>query len=247
MSITQQLEKLGYPSREKIENSYRDALEPFLNVLSKNDIFVFSFDEVLSSHGSITEHLGDFLSIKLPILERENESLTPFQLSLLASLNDVPFTVINCERLYSRRNKILEKIHELSEETVINKRIDINFYVPLLSDMTKSDCQWLKENFGISYEFNYDGSQLSIKDYYTEILNNNYERIVDLFSKLGCVYDPSIGIQNNFLKVYIALETQEYNFFGDVYLSLNPDVNAANVNPYWHYLTYGINEGRKVR
>ena len=35
------------------------------------------------------------------------------------------------------------------------------------------------------------------------------------------------------------------NFQDDVYLSLNPDVKAAGMNPRRHYLLYGASEGRR--
>jgi hypothetical protein len=40
---------------------------------------------------------------------------------------------------------------------------------------------------------------------------------------------------------------KEFNFCAKTYLVLNPDIKAANVNPYEHYLTTGIHEGRRIK
>lgn len=38
-----------------------------------------------------------------------------------------------------------------------------------------------------------------------------------------------------------------FKFDPQLYLDLNPDVKAAGVDPYRHYLEYGIGEGRRIR
>ena len=39
----------------------------------------------------------------------------------------------------------------------------------------------------------------------------------------------------------------DFKFDPSLYLELNPDVKAAGVDPYKHYLEFGINEGRRIR
>jgi hypothetical protein len=56
-----------------------------------------------------------------------------------------------------------------------------------------------------------------------------------------------LSLQDNFLNAYIFIETRIDNFNGDLYLDLNPDVKAAKVNPYKHYLDHGIDKGRRHR
>ena len=39
----------------------------------------------------------------------------------------------------------------------------------------------------------------------------------------------------------------KFEFDANVYLELNPDVKEAGVNPYQHYLEFGIKEGRRTQ
>ena len=56
-----------------------------------------------------------------------------------------------------------------------------------------------------------------------------------------------ISLKDNFTRAFINFETGDSDFSGETYLKLNPDVKNAGVNPYEHYLNYGIMEGRKIK
>ena len=90
---------------------------------------------------------------------------------------------------------------------------------------------------------NYD----DINDYFRKILKNNSEDIINVFQNIGVNYCNNISIQDNFMNAFIVLETGIVNFSKEKYLQLNPDVKAAGVNPYQHYLEFGIAERRRIQ
>jgi hypothetical protein len=70
----------------------------------------------------------------------------------------------------------------------------------------------------------------------------------DYFSMSDFLNEPSspkfLGRLNELLvnRLHVPLE-----FSAEHYLYLNPDVRATGVNPYQHYLEFGIKEGRRIR
>lgn len=58
--------------------------------------------------------------------------------------------------------------------------------------------------------------------------------------------DHKPNVVNGFVIDRSSSDKNRFNFDADVYLELNPDVKAAGVDPYRHYLEFGINEKRPI-
>lgn len=86
--------------------------------------------------------------------------------------------------------------------------------------------------------------------YYTPVLSNpehgnyHWREIYDLFSKAP--KPNTINGHKVEKKIFESL-SDNFRFEPDLYLELNPDVRAAGINPYEHYLEFGIKEGRRIR
>lgn len=85
--------------------------------------------------------------------------------------------------------------------------------------------------------------------YYTPVLSNpehgdyHWREIYDLFSKSR---KPNVINGHEVGKTRVESISGNFKFDPNLYLELNPDVRAAGANPYEHYLTFGIHEGRRV-
>lgn len=245
-SVYQQIAQ-GGELREKIATNYEYALKPFLELLGKDNIHVFSFNDVQKNYHSIVNHFSNVLKIKLPDVNRQNESLTVFQLALIYSLYSIKLQTNEDYHRYITRAKIVDVIREYRCEGLASKKIDKKYFVPLLDDMIKKDEEWLRDNFDIRFTKKYKKSNESIDDYLSKILQDNHDQVVNVFQNIGVTYREGVSINDNFLNALIFIETGNNYFDPNVYLELHPDVKAAEINPYKHYLESGIKKGRRIR
>ena len=65
------------------------------------------------------------------------------------------------------------------------------------------------------------------------------------FFAQGCVCYHDFTGTPSYLTEFPKLERHQFD--PEIYLRLNPDIAAAGVDPYEHYVTYGFNEKRAVR
>ena len=73
---------------------------------------------------------------------------------------------------------------------------------------------------------------------------NSYDRLETANGRMGVTFRDETTIR---LTEHSQVVVDEFVFDPDLYLKLNPDVKTANVNPYEHYLKYGIKEKRRIR
>ena len=230
------------------DNITRRRLKPFIECFGKENMYVFSFEEAEKSYGSVVGHFSATLSIDLIEPPRENKSMNAVQLALMHKLNQIPLNIWGNESRNKIWDTIKEKIAAVSSEPRPEyQEIDRRYFQSLLSDDVEEDCEWLNGEFGIVYETNKFDERLSFHDYFDEILSNSPGLIDEIFESLGVDYKTELSLENNFLNAYVILETDEHDFSGDLYLSLHPDVKAAGLNPYQHYLEWGLKEGRRIR
>ena len=246
-SVYQQMVKDGHTPKGKIATNYKNRLNPFLELLGKNNTLVFSFNDVQKNYRSIINHFSDVLKIKLPDLKKENESITEFQLALICSLNSIKLQTNGNRHRYRIRRKMVEIIREYRCESLASKKLDKKYFVPLLHDMVEKDVEWLSDNFDIKFTEISNKSNENIDDYLSKKLQVNHDHVANVFQNIGVSYREGDSITDNFLNAFIFLETGNKRFDPIVYLELNSDVKAAGANPYQHYLEFGIKKGRRIR
>jgi len=246
-SVYQERAKNGRTPIGKIATNYEYTLKPFLELLGKNNILVFSFNDVQKNYGSIINHFSDILKIKLPDLNKENISLTEFQLALVCSLNSIKLQTNGHPHRYRIRSKIIDIIREYRCEGLASKSLDKKYFVPLLHDMIEKDVGWLSDKFDIKFTEKYKKSNENIDDYLSKNLQDNHDHIVNVFQNIGVNYREGDSINDNFLNAFIFLQTGNKHFDPKAYMEHNPDEKSAGLNPYQHYLEFGIKEGRRIR
>ena len=246
-SVFQQMAKDGHPPKGKIATNYKHSLKPFLEILGKNNILVFPFNDVQKKYSSIINHFSDVLKIKLPDINNENESLTEFQLALVCSLNSIKLQTNGNPHRYRIRKKLVDIIREYRCEGLASKKLDKKYFVPFLHEMVEKDVEWLSDNFDIKFTEISNKSNENFDDYLRKKLQVNHDHVANIFQNIGVSYREGDSINDNFLNAFICLETGNKHFDPNVYLELNPDVKAAGANPYQHYLEFGIKKGRRIR
>lgn len=140
-----------------------------MELLGKNNVFVFSFNDVLKKQSSVVNHFSHTLNIDLKELGRVNESLTMFQLALVCSLNNLDLQINGNKNRYNRRQKIVNIIREYRCEDLDSRRLDKKYFVPLLHDMVEKDVEWLSDNFDIKFTKISNKSNENIDDYLIKI------------------------------------------------------------------------------
>ena len=244
VSSAQELVKNG-GSVTSIDKLYKSRLEKYIMYFGKQNIKVFDYQKASESEKSIVRHFSKILSIDLRDTPRLNKSLTPLQFSLIQNLNK-----LNLHKTRHRaRDVIVMNIMKIDSELTSKsiEKLDEQYFIKLIPKCYVEDCNWLHKEFGILFKINKSTEDKNLDDYIKMNLSNSLEEIDNLFSEIGLGYDPILSLQDNFLNAYIFIETRIDNFNGDLYLDLNPDVKAAKVNPYKHYLDHGIDKGRRHR
>lgn len=108
------------------------------------------------------------------------------------------------------------------------------YYTPVLSNPEHGIFHWREIINLITKEKKHNiinGHKINGQKEERKNSNNLWKKIINVISKE---------------KKYNDLD-DEFVFDPDLYLKLNPDVKTANVNPYEHYLKYGIKEKRRIR
>jgi arsenate reductase-like glutaredoxin family protein len=227
---------------------FKDRLNPYFNLIKKGNIHVFSYEDAIGNHGSIVKHFAELLSLDLVENPNDNISFSPIQLALVAELNKVQLNVFSNKHRYRVRSNIIEKILTINIPITKFEKLDYRYFYNYLPKDIKSDCEWLNDNFNIKYEIPENKEVFVIEDYFKQILEESKDSLNDIFTEIGCNYNQSISLTNNFLEAYFTLGIDKilYDFSEERYLLLNPDVKISGINPFEHYLKYGINEGRKI-
>ncbi|MFY1714018.1 hypothetical protein J3366_21330 [Tritonibacter mobilis] len=243
-SNTQERVKAGM----KIVNTgsiFRAAIENYINSFGDDSVFVFDFERETNKHNSVVRHFSKILSLNIKEPKRANEGMTAVEFALLSELNEASRSL----PIMKSREVIISEIRSTVSEMILNenlqrREIEKNFFLGLLGESIPEECVWLSERFGIKYEIPHRETDICIREYIRNTLNDSFGAIANLFHNMGLLYDLNMSLQDNFLRAYIALEANYIDFSAVGYLKKNPDVRAAGVNPYRHYLEFGISEGR---
>lgn len=243
-SAVQELAKNGN-SFPNLDNFFKVRLGKYIEFFGKKNMKVFDYQKSSAKEKSVVKHFSKILSIDLKDPPRANESLSALQFSLIRNLNK-----LNLQKTRHRaRDLILSHIMRIESTATSqhSKKVNEQYFVNLITKSSIEDCNWLNKEFGIQYKINKSKVDENLDDYFKIILSSSLKTVSNLFVEIGISYDPIISLQDNFLNAYIFIETGIDNFNGDLYLELNPDIKAARVNPYKHFLENGIDKGRRFR
>jgi predicted 3-demethylubiquinone-9 3-methyltransferase (glyoxalase superfamily) len=243
-SNSQERVKAGWPLI-KIDEIFKRSIQNYMQYFGRENIQIYDFQESIKLTDSIVSHFSEILSIDIKEPLRENESLNAVQFALMQFLNTISINT----NLDKTRNIVRNKIRKLSSKLLSKNRekLDKQQFVNYISSANREECNWLKKEFGIHYQIPESTEEKNLSDYVNKTLSNSLETINNLFDDIGISYNPLLSLHDNFLNAFTFLEIGNKHFDPNVYMELNSDVKAAGVNPYQHYLEFGIKEGRRIR
>ena len=245
-SLSQERIKHGF-NAATVTPGYQSKIQPFLDVLPKSQVSVYSFEDCLRENLCIVKHFSNLVDGNLIAPPKSNTSLTPLQLALIESLNHALALVAEGENLHKIRSEMVELIRKVKSKTEGNIFLEKKYFTSLLCASTKVECDWLLENYGINYSMPKVVHDDNLKDYLNGVLVQSQSEFARIFLDFGVIYEPALGVETNLLKTYYSCKGEEVEAFNpETYLLLNPDVRLANVNPRKHYFEFGLREKRRI-
>ena len=243
-SASQERVKNGWPLIKR-DQIFKRSIQNYMQYFGRENIQIYDFQKSIKLTDSIVSHFSEILSIDIKEPLRKNESLNAVQFALMQFLNTISINTNLDKTRYIVRNKIRKLSSKLLSKN--GERLDKQQFVNYLSSAIREECNWLKNEFGIHFQIPESTEEISLSDYVNKTLSNSLETINNLFDDIGISYNPLLSLHDNFLNAFIFLEIGNKHFDPNVYMELNSDVKAAGVNPYQHYLQFGIKEGRRIR
>ncbi|MBY6152761.1 hypothetical protein KUV47_06025 [Vannielia litorea] len=247
-SSVQQRIKSGH-LLEKFQVNYRRKIEPYVESLSKEAVEVRDFDTLVATGKDLVEDFSEVAGIKLTSVPALNESLSLPGLALTLRLNRIPLHFMGNKARYAARRRIATKIANAFSPKKGYAKVPKEIFHYLIDPNAREDCDWLNQTFGTEYNSPpVDGSVPTAEIELDASLDGLRIEIERMFTDFGVAYDSKRSLEENFLETLVTLlERQKttIDFDPQRYLALNPDVAAAKVNPYEHFLKNGLRKGRK--
>lgn len=175
--------------------------------------------------------IDDFTNVVAKILNLENGCLAhlikPSKTPINRSMTQAEYSVLQC--LNACDPRFASKLSDA--------------WVERLPDIKKEIPQLSKEAI-INLKARYTDVLAELNDY----LDESEKVIFEENDKFSCAVQPIASLSNDQINIFKELFTQRDfpSFDPDIYKELHPDVEAAGVDPYRHYLEFGIKEGRRI-
>ena len=192
-----------------------------------------NFDIIIRNYSNHSHAIIDnFTNVVTEILNLENGRLAhlikPSQSLINRSMTQAEYSVLQC--LNACDPRFASKLSDA--------------WVERLPDIKKEIPQFSKEGI-MNLKARYTDVLAELNDY----LDDSEKVIFEVNDNFSCAAQPIASLSNDQITIFKELFNQRdtVEFDPNVYMELNPDVKAARVNPYQHYLEFGIKEGRRIR
>lgn len=187
--------------------------------------------------------LAEFLKIDSEVFKSENSVNVGTNFSLL-------------RHLIKHKEKYERKIHDPTIEFKLNRLLDLSGNPPPFV-IPQNLCQLIIEKSLPSSKktlevISHDTEKLS-QEVVEKYLNPHFydkKKVIDLQEALAVTEDDYLigRLLDRILDLPNIDEKNKdlYNFNPERYLKLNPDVKKSGINPYEHYIRFGMKEGRDI-
>lgn len=210
VSLNQQNVKGGAKRLSLIHPAYKRRVGEFLEMVPKDNIIVVDFDEAINN-GGLINYFSRILNIKLPVVEPLNEAISLQALALIYKFNNIPIATQGTAELFAARQTLIEKTRNNFSVKTGSDKLDTRYFGHLIHPDTKDECEWLKEEFGISYDFSDDSESCFDHDsYLNKILDGlKAKEVNDFFEQLGSCYDSNESLELNFIRAFSNLHASK--------------------------------------
>jgi len=250
-SITNQVIRWGYVGDKPHVRSYRKDLEPVERVFGRENVHYRIFDRNRFPNGSVVDDFVSWTGIPVHALAsvEANMSLSTEATRCVHALNRSNMPTQGDRMLVGARRSLLKWLAD-----TFPGRFDLPDAL-VDSEVEVQDLRWMEERLGHSMLLRPLGKSEACSDDLKGFLSRIEPASRDvLTAELSRRLPPVAGgatvtdlMEQLYLEHLREVGSAEYDyrlFNGGRYLSLHPDVKAAGVHPFGHYLLWGRTEGR---
>jgi hypothetical protein len=242
--------KSGRNASSPFPPKYRFRIEKFIHVFGADNVVCRVFDRNLLHDKDIIKDFAKVIGVVPPSAGRsDNVSLSTEAVKVIYQMNQMVSAFEEKKEVLQARQRMLEHVRVL---------LPGRFTIPasLLAGLVEQDdVNWLFAETGIDFRMKDDKaerfSQTNLDTYLSKLELHTLEAIKEYLSQ-SCGMrrvpdDPRFLLARYFMSFLSTGWVSGFQFNPERYLELNPDVKAAGVDPYRHYLQHGAAEGRRLK
>jgi len=229
---------------------YRERVEKFIEVFGAERVTVRVFDRARLHGNDIIKDFAKQVGVRAPRKgKNDNSSLSTEAVKIIYLMNQlVPVFGEQADLIQARRRMIAH----------VSASFTGRFELPealVTGIINAEDVEWLHSATGIDFR-RVEGDRLGFSDKalvaYLGDLDTGTIAAIRAHLKGHCgINNPPeeqhLLLARYFMSFLTAGWPFGFKFDPDRYLELNPDVKAAGVDPYKHYLMFGLARGRRVK
>ena len=229
---------------------YRFRIEKFIQVFGAENVVLRVFERSLLHENDIISDFAKVIGVVPPPKGvSDNISLSSEAVKVVYLLNQMVSAFDEKKEVLQARQKMLQHVRVL-----LPGRFGIP--APLLAGLVEQeDVNWLFGETGIDFRVKPEKvepfSQEALNAYLSGLKQHSLDAIKDYLSEVCGMRrvpdDTRFLLARYFMSFMSTGWLSEFSFDPERYLELNPDVRAAGVDPYRHYLQHGAIEGRRVK
>ena len=229
---------------------YQHRIEKFITVFGQDNVIVRKFHRDHLYEQDIVKDFSNLIDVTAPKRGRNsNVSLSTEAVKIIYLLNQMVPSVGETKENAQARERMI--VH--ARETFVGK---FDIPSPLISGrVDENDNEWLYSATQIDFRTpKADVAPFSEQalDAYLCTLAPDTIAVIQDYLKQTCAVkavpqDIKFLLAKYFMSFLNSNEKVLTQFDANLYLELNPDVKAAGVNPYQHYLQHGIKAGRRIK
>jgi hypothetical protein len=190
---------------KEIKFDTKEKLLPFIDNLGLQNINIFDYSNFVKNNNNIVDFISKFLNISLKNNTFVNESLSLEALAVAYKLNSTPIDYLGYPKLLDARYNIVDRASKYFALSKGFKKPDPLIFARLVKKETVEEgCKWLKDLFGIEYNFNAnDYKEQNISKYFEDALIRMPELLKNFFLHFQVNFDTSISLDKNFTNLFI--------------------------------------------
>lgn len=228
---------------------YRSRLEKFIRVFSQTNVVVRNFDRASLHEQDVIKDFSSVIGVMPPREgQHDNASVSTEAVKVLYHTNNMFFGHGETKHVSIARQRMVAHLRDL---------LPGKLHIPpsLLSGIVEhDDLDWLHSVTGIDFRFDSKGlnpfSKMALHGFLSEFEAETLKKIRHYLSSACGMQkvpdEPLYVFARYFMSFMPSGQLNDIKFNPKRYLELNPDVEKARVDPYRHYLEYGIFEGRRT-
>lgn len=244
MSNWQETIKSGRNTLAPQGPEYRLRFEKFIRLFGRDNVILKHFRKDGLRGGDVVTDFCSLVDIDLLSSSASvNESLSSEAIKCVYILNSLIDPYDGDHVLNKARLRFMTTISDL---------LPGGFSLPdefCAGAVSREDCKWLESVTGVQLsgaELNSgDDSREGLELFFKELSNDTIDVLLDyLNAGVDFGRDSRKIVHRLYIECVAGVFSKRNQFSAERYLELNPDVKAAGVNPYEHYLMCGIKVGR---